>query len=94
MNGKRLRGAPINRWAEVIESRGLSTLALPFLEVLDALGFLAGQLCFMAEPLIGTRSAGPRVQAGLIGEVSDLLPRPDACTDLRRRLGAGPQDDD
>jgi hypothetical protein len=62
--------------------------------VLDALGFLAGQLSFMAEPLMGARSARRPGEASLIGELRDLLLRPDACADLRRRLGAGQQDDD
>jgi len=83
MKDKRLPGAQIDRWAEAIESRGLSPLLLPVLDALDAFGLLARSALLGAAPLLGARASS------IAGRRIDLLLSPDLGTELRRRLGHG-----
>ena len=84
MKGKRLPGAQIDRWAEAIASLGLSSLALPLLDTLDAFGFLIDQAVVAAEPLLDAR------KNSVHGAPADQLLGPDLGTELRRRLRSGP----
>jgi hypothetical protein len=83
MNGRVNQRASVERWAERIESTGLSSLALPFLEVAAAFGLLGGQALLFFEPLIG----------GTLGETaeqaSELLNDPELVSQLRERLIEG-----
>ncbi|MGD1991839.1 MAG: hypothetical protein PVI59_01480 [Anaerolineae bacterium] len=42
----------IEAWARRIESAGLTPVAVPLLEVIRSLGFLAGQALLLGEPLL------------------------------------------
>ena len=88
MNGKQAQKAEIDRWAKLIELRGLSSLALPLLDLADAFGFLVGHACLAVEPLIRGMSVDT------FGQRASLLSRPELRQQLRDRLAARHCDDE
>lgn len=88
VNGREERQARVERWAKLVESRGLSSLALPLLEMADAFGVLASQALLMVMPL-----AGGALGEGL-EETADLLGNPELRGQLRTRLTRGYDGDD
>jgi hypothetical protein len=83
VNGRLNQQAHVERWAERIESSGLSSLALPLLEMAAAFGVLGGQILLVVGPLIGGTFGETAEQA------SDLLSDPGLLRRLRERLTEG-----
>lgn len=83
VNGRLNQQARVERWAERIESSGLSSLALPLLEMATAFGLLGGQILLVVGPLIGGTFGETAEQA------SDLLSDPGLLRRLRERLTEG-----
>jgi hypothetical protein len=83
VNRKLNQWANVEQWAERIESIGLSSLALPFLELVAPIGFLGGQALLVVGPLIG----------GAFGETAEqasrILSDPALLRQLRERLTDG-----
>lgn len=88
MNGKQEQQAEIDRWAKLIELRGLSPLALPLLDLADAFGFLVSHAFLAVEPLMRGTSVDT------FGRPAALLSRPELRQQLRNRLAARHCDDE
>ncbi len=65
------------QWAEDVKRRGLTSLVLTLLEVLQAWQELSVQLLWLASPLVGSKSLDPWIIA---------LENPQVMQDLRRVL--------
>ena len=83
VNSRLNQQAYVERWAERIESSGLSSFVLPFLEMGTAFGLLGGQVLLVVGPLIGGAFGKTAEQA------SDLLSDPGLLRQLRKRLTEG-----
>ncbi len=53
----------IEQWAVAIRQRGLADLAIPLLDVLQAWGFVGGQILWMLMPFIGRQTLAPLAEA-------------------------------
>jgi hypothetical protein len=67
------------RWATTIRERGLTDVALPFLDVLQVWGFVGGQMLWMLAPFFG-KSLAPFAEA---------LEQPEMLRQLEDNLRAG-----
>ena len=77
VNGQQEREAQVDRWAELLESSGLSSVTLSLLEMSSAFGFLGQQVLLAIEPLMrGTPGNG----------IAQLLGHPDFGRQLRDQL--------
>lgn len=83
MNGRLNQLAQVERWAERLESSGLSWLALPFVDLAAAFGTLGGQVLLIVAPLIGGSFGETAEQA------SNLLSDAELLQQLRERLTEG-----
>jgi hypothetical protein len=83
VNGRQNQQVTVERWAEHIESTGLSSLALPVLELTAAFGVLGSQALLVLGPLIGGAFRERAEQA------SELLSDPELARQLRERLTEG-----
>ncbi|MGD2104742.1 MAG: hypothetical protein PVJ55_06485 [Anaerolineae bacterium] len=63
MDSERELRAQVDHWAEWIESRGLSSVALPLLDVGDTFAFLVAQALLVAEPFVQDLPDGGLEQA-------------------------------
>jgi hypothetical protein len=55
--GERHHTHQVELWAQRIEQTGLTPVAVPLLEIARALGFVAGQLLLLGEPILAGSSA-------------------------------------
>ena len=83
VNGRQDQRAYVDRWAQLIESSGLCSLAFAILDVVDALGFLGQQALLVIEPLVREVSSREMDQA------EHLLGNSDVRAQLRARLIRG-----
>ena len=88
VNDRQAIEAHVDRWAELLESSGLSSVALPLIEMVTAFGFLGQQALLAVEPLVREGSDEK------IGKTGHLLDDPERWRRLRRRLTRGESNDD
>lgn len=67
----------LTRWANQLEVRGLTPIAIPLLDVLQVWGFVGGQLLWMLAPLVGQSTLAPLAEA---------LEEPEALSELQAHL--------
>jgi hypothetical protein len=72
----------VETWANRIETRGLAPVALSFLWVLDAFGFLVSQLLLVAQPLF----ASSATRNSTVERMAVLLEHPQLLEELRISL--------
>jgi hypothetical protein len=83
VNDRQEQQARMNRWAALIETSGLSSVALSLLETADAFGFLVRQAVLTVEPLLrGIASEG-------LEEPAHRLGSSEVRAQLRNRLTRG-----
>lgn len=70
----------LQQWATVIQKRGLVDVVTPFLDVLQAWGFVGGQMLWMIAPFVGEEKLAPFAEA---------LERPEAFRAFRQYLNEG-----
>jgi hypothetical protein len=88
VNGKREHQAQVDRWAQLIESSGLSVLALSVIEMVDTFGVLLDQAILAVEPLMrGVSTQG-------IEQTAHLLRDSEMRSQLRNRLTRGHSSDE
>ena len=69
--------AQLTRWANQLEARGLTSIAIPLLDVLQVWGFVGGQLLWMLAPLLGQSTLAP---------LAEVLEEPEALGELQAEL--------
>jgi len=69
----------VARWATVIRERGLTDVALPFLDVLQVWGFVGGQMLWMLAPFFGEN----------LVPFAEALEQPEVLRQLEDSLRAG-----
>lgn len=88
MNGKQEKQTQADRWAELIESNGLSSVALSLLEIVDTFGFLGHQALLALEPLVRD------VSNKQIEQAAHLWGNSEVRAHLRNRLIRGHSSDE
>lgn len=79
MEYERVPSEQVARWAAAIRERGLTDVAIPFLDVLQVWGFVGGQMLWMLAPFFGD-SLAPFAEA---------LEQPEMLRQLEDNLRAG-----
>ncbi|MFP4396326.1 MAG: hypothetical protein ACLFTI_13800 [Anaerolineales bacterium] len=67
----------LTRWADQLEARGLTPIAIPLLDLLQVWGFIGGQLLWMLAPLFGQSTLAP---------LAETLEEPEALGALQAQL--------
>ncbi len=67
----------LTRWANQLEARGLTPIAIPLLDVLQVWGFVGGQLLWMLAPLFGQSS---------LASLAEILEEPETLGELQAQL--------
>jgi hypothetical protein len=67
----------LTRWANQLEARGLTSLAIPLLDVLKVWGFVGGQLLWMLAPLFAPSS---------LASLAEILEEPEMLGELQAQL--------
>jgi len=75
------RPAWIETWARRIETLGLSSVAIPLIEVTHAFGLVGSQVLLIAQPLVTTV-----INDGTLKRISALLDDPKLLEQLQVRL--------
>ena len=77
MTQEHLSTTTIKQWAQFIQERKLSAIAIPMLDILQVWGFVGEQFLWMLTPFLGEQKLAPYVQA---------LERPENLQQLQRYL--------
>ena len=80
METRRPLPAELKRWAHLLQERGLASIAVPVLDVLQLWGFVGGQLLWMLEPF-GAK--------GRFASLAEALEQPETLQLLRQYLAEG-----
>ena len=67
----------LTHWANQLEARGLTPIAIPLLDVLQVWGFVGGQLLWMLAPLFGQSS---------LASLAEILEEPEMLGELQAQL--------